>query len=1410
MKRLRMDMSCRKLGNSRKLLLLISLFLILSSSVYATEDSEVRTIRLDSKPTALEVIDYNQAGFTFQLNIGSVDLVPVETKGGTFILARADGLTRSHKIGEPNLPTANRLLAMPIGANISAQVINYTVEEISLSELGLEQPLMPVQPSLSKSASPEDIAFELNDAIYETNEYYSLPEAKAEVLGIMRSVRLGRLIISPIKYNPVQKKLQIHREITVRVEFQNADWTETNLLKEKHYSPYFETAYGQITGYNSLTGVDEDITRYPVKYVIVSHRMFETQLQPFIEWKTKKGFTVVAAYTDEIGYNATSIKIYLDSLYEAGTPEDPAPSFILLVGDTDQLPTFSSNGHLADFYYAEYTDDYLPEVYYGRFSAETVDELQTQIDKTLEYERYEMPDPSYLDEVTLVSGVDSHNAITYGNGQINYGTTQYFNIAHGIDPHVWLYPESQEDDVSDSVFATINDGIGFINYTAHCSHAGWGNPTFTTYNIENDLTNAHKYLLSIGNCCKSNSFDNLTYYDPCFGEVWLRAENKGGIGHIGATDDSYWDEDYWWAVGYGPIIGAGPTYEQTGLGAFDGVFHDHGEPESEYYVTNGAIVCAGNLAVVESGSSRTIYYWEIYTLMGDPSIMTYWGIPSTNTVSYPESISTLDAYVTVSAVPGSYVGISMNGQLYGQGYIDASGTADIVLGEFSESGIADIVVTAQNKQPFISTITVSPAEEPYLVYNNHSIYDLAGGNGNDLAEAGESIVLGMQVKNIGGVEAIDITAEITTDDPFVTLTDATEIYSTIPPDNGTTNIGDAFAFDLATDVPDNHDVLFTLTLTDSYSGEWIDDFALTVYAADLNVESVEINDPSGNNDNYADPGETVELIINISNQGNGQGDNIAGSLIADHIFISVDDSIGGFGTILGNGSGDNNINPFIVSVDSDCPIGTKIDCELYLTGDFGLTDTLGFVLSVGHRIEFHYDNFAFNQGWNGLSSPSEWAIGPAGGGIGNDGIGLPDPSEDVSPTEDNHILGTDINPGLSGDYTAGLSTTYYTESPVIDCSEFNGVTLSFYRWLGIEGRNIDLAKLEAYDGTDWIILFQSGMETIDDGSWVFQEYDVSMAADSNPDFKIRFGIGRTNDYNSYCGWNIDDILLKGYGTLKTGEISFDKYPLIDSLVSDDIVIDTLTITNLNVDDTLFIQFDMAAENWLSCTLDPIFIAPLQSYNLEIEINAADLQPGDFTGTLPFVSNDYRQKVSGVVVNLHIYAPQMTVNPQSLIKTIDPGNQREVSLIIENTGPGLLEFDAQAEMLSQPTIEWIGLSLTKGEVPPNSDDSIAVTFDAAELGFGLYSGRVTLTTNDPLNPEEIISIMLKVIVCGDANGDENVNISDAVFLMNNIFHSGPISNPPESGDANGDGFTNIGDVVYLVNLVFKGGPTPVCP
>ncbi len=64
------------------------------------------------------------------------------------------------------------------------------------------------------------------------------------------------------------------------------------------------------------------------------------------------------------------------------------------------------------------------------------------------------------------------------------------------------------------------------------------------------------------------------------------------------------------------------------------------------------------------------------------------------------------------------------------------------------------------------------------------------------------------------------------------------------------------------------------------------------------------------------------------------------------------------------------------------------------------------------------------------------------------------------------------------------------------------------------------------------------------------------------------------------------------------------------------------------------------------------------------------------------------------------------------------------------------------------------------------------------------------------------------LCGDANHDATVNVSDAVYIINYVFVGGAPPQPVQAcGDANTDSGVNVSDAVYVINYVFIGGSAP---
>ncbi len=72
----------------------------------------------------------------------------------------------------------------------------------------------------------------------------------------------------------------------------------------------------------------------------------------------------------------------------------------------------------------------------------------------------------------------------------------------------------------------------------------------------------------------------------------------------------------------------------------------------------------------------------------------------------------------------------------------------------------------------------------------------------------------------------------------------------------------------------------------------------------------------------------------------------------------------------------------------------------------------------------------------------------------------------------------------------------------------------------------------------------------------------------------------------------------------------------------------------------------------------------------------------------------------------------------------------------------------------------------------------------------------------------VSDTIEIRECGDVNQDDEVGLSDVVYLINHVFRSGPEPVPTVLlGDVNEDNNIDIIDVVFLINYLFRSGPEP---
>jgi hypothetical protein len=833
------------------------------------------SIKLGDGTTSATVTRSAEDGLSVRYNIEKLDYTEIQTQEGIFTDLGVASFTTTSETGLPKLPLLRQIITVPEGAQVVPEFSTVLRKHFILKDEGVYYPLIPRQESVSKSADLSTLPFVVDRDVYNSKAWTGTDPISVTELGHMRGYRLFALDFAPVRYNPGTGEIEVVYSAEVNVRFVNPDYVATQDLRARTYSPAFDGMLADV-----ILNPESDrvsLNRYPMSYLIITPPNFVNALQPFVNWKKQEGFNVLVATTTETGTTVNAIKTYIQNIWNAATTENPAPSYLLIVGDVAQVPANSgtTGSHVTDLHYVRLQGtDFIPEMYFGRFSATTEAEVTNQVNKTLLHEMYAMPNDAYLGEVVMIAGADPTFGPTHANGQINYGTNNYFNPAHGITSHTYLYPASQTSDAA--IVANVSAGVGYINYTAHGSETSWADPTFTIPNI-NGLQNTNEYPVVVGNCCLTNAFNT----GVCMGEAWLRAVDKGAVTYIGGTNSTYWDEDYWWGVGWKPpVVGSGSPFVAGRTGAYDAMFHDHGEPFEDWAGNVGAATFMGNMAVVQSNSTRINYYWEIYSIMGDPSLIPYLGIPAQNSFQAPATmflgIGTLD----VVADPYSYVAISMNNELHGTGMTDASGNLSMTFTPFTEPGTAQIVLTRSLRRPTIVNVQVVPNTGPYVTVSPITVNDP---NANGIAEAGETISMDLTFNNVGIQQATNLTATLTSTCPYVHILEGTESLPNIQP-SGTVNLTGLFSVLIDLAIPDQLDVPFEITVSDG-TNSWVSSRSITVNAPDLQFGSPVLFDPDG--DGFLEPGENISVTIDIVNNGHMAAESGTLTILEDHPYVTL-------------------------------------------------------------------------------------------------------------------------------------------------------------------------------------------------------------------------------------------------------------------------------------------------------------------------------------------------------------------------------------------------------------------------------------------------------------------------------------------------------------------------------------------
>ena len=911
----------------------------------------------------LQKTDVTVTGQSIIINysISELNVESVTNNAGSFYRISIPGHIQSTDPGKPELPVFSRLISIPEGSGFRIKISDVKSAKVNPSGKDITGLLIPAQESETKEVQQIKPEFKFDKTVYAARGFIPADTVKIEPLGIARNNKLANLYISPVRYNPHSNSIEVITSMRIEITFSNS---VNNTSKSLPYQPrlFDESLDKGVLNYNPgqvIPGYSDK----PVKMVIITDIAFKKQLQPFIKWKTQKGFRLRVLYkgTGLAGNDYMQLKDTLTKIYNASSANDPPPEYLLIIGDVNRVPYYGSggSGNVTDMYYGEFdgNGDYIPEMFIGRLPVADTTELKTAITKIIQYEKFQFADTNKFYSRAIASAGYDADWASYMNGQVKYAVTNYLTKANGINEFHFYYPDSYT--AKDSIIELINKGVSFINYTGHGEASGWLHVNIKTPDIPT-FQNKNMYPFVISNACRTAQF-NLA---SSFGNRMMLTAEKGAIGFIGCSNDSYWDEDYYWAVGPGPIS-ANPTYEGKGLGAYDRMFHTHGESPSDWYFTMGQINYAGNLAVSASNSANKKYYWETYNLVGDPSVIPILGTPGTFNVSLPDTLPNGIKSLSFNVNPFAYVAVSHYDTLWDASFASNSGTVVLKMPGLSNDSCL-VVITGQNKVPVIKTIHFSNIHKEFINLTASNIND-SQGNNNNLADFGESLYLKLTLSNLGLTDSHNLYAKITSTSDLVTITSDSAYIGTLPAKSDIV-LSNNLGISVSNDVPDMGVATLNLLLKDQFSEKHYT-IDICIHAPELQIVNCIIDDKTvGNGDFIPDPGETFRLVFEVRNQGSS---NISGqfNISSQQDGISLVEPSVKSGTLQ---FGQITDIPVMVKLSETVPIGSLIsvsailDCSPYIVNK-------DFSFRVG-KVRESFESSSFNVfPWINISS-IPWVI----------------------------------------------------------------------------------------------------------------------------------------------------------------------------------------------------------------------------------------------------------------------------------------------------------------------------------------------------------------------------------------------------------------------------------------------------
>ena len=485
-------------------------------------------------PPTLTVVSSNETTYQVKVNIhGYYDEIVNEGNNTYHRISLGTDYTTA-EIGQPAMPTISQFIALPSACACTSSISENKWIDINIGRiLPYQKPLLETEQSNG---------FIIDENVYNQEEFKTNLINRSDT-STWRDIRNIAFSICPFRYYPKGGKLSILKEFVFTVSFCQQSDAPSAFARQKKQN-IFDNDYFTTDPFPQCHDSANEDSLY--NYLIIvgdDQALLGSQaIKEFRKWKAIKGYKTKVISTTVTGKECRSIKKYIESEYTY----NKKLSYILFIGDDDRIPMYDKKSFLtsdilkSDYWYGcmDGENDFQADVVIGRFSTNTVDELENMINKTI---AYESTDNQYAQLVQLVANKE-YAPKKYQKCCEEIRTTKYDAPMTFIKAYGSSISKGGTDATNAEIISRINEGVNIVNYRGHGDWNQWWNwnsKNQSFYNRDVDSLKNTIFPIIFGIACTTADIRNRT----CLLESFMKSKH-GSVAYIGATVPSYTEANH--------------------------------------------------------------------------------------------------------------------------------------------------------------------------------------------------------------------------------------------------------------------------------------------------------------------------------------------------------------------------------------------------------------------------------------------------------------------------------------------------------------------------------------------------------------------------------------------------------------------------------------------------------------------------------------------------------------------------------------------------------------------------------------------------------------------------------------------------------------------------------------------------